>query len=240
VLAPRIQGELTSAQQREYTSSAPFCVRRFSPGNVVRNPCSKRRTTRCARGRSVVSVVHRYYDPSTDQFLEVDPELAETNQPYVFTNDDPLNATDPLGLKGWYCRGGVSEYYSGDKYGKVGTGRCKTSPAKPTSTPTPTPTPSPTPTSSPTPKPGSNPPPTLTANPAPSAAQTSAVNNYISATQRPWCYASLGIASTGAAGSEIGIVYGANVDDPPAWLVTGFVIVNTFVIITIIKVATKC
>ena len=41
----------------------------------------------------------RYYDPSTDQFLSVDPDLAETGQAYAFTGDDPLNATDPLGLK---------------------------------------------------------------------------------------------------------------------------------------------
>ena len=40
----------------------------------------------------------RYYDPSTDQFLSVDPDLAETGQAYAFTGDDPLNATDPLGL----------------------------------------------------------------------------------------------------------------------------------------------
>jgi hypothetical protein len=30
----------------------------------------------------------------------VDPDLAETGQPYAFTGDDPLNATDPLGLSG--------------------------------------------------------------------------------------------------------------------------------------------
>ena len=28
----------------------------------------------------------------------MDPDLAETGQPYAFTGDDPLNATDPLGL----------------------------------------------------------------------------------------------------------------------------------------------
>ena len=44
------------------------------------------------------SEVGRYYDPGTDQFLSVDPDLAETGQPYAFTGDDPLNATDPLGL----------------------------------------------------------------------------------------------------------------------------------------------
>jgi hypothetical protein len=37
-------------------------------------------------------------DPATDQFLSVDPDVAETGQPYAFTGDDPLNATDPLGL----------------------------------------------------------------------------------------------------------------------------------------------
>ncbi len=42
--------------------------------------------------------INRYYDPTTDQFLSIDPALMVTDQPYMFTNDDPLNATDPLGL----------------------------------------------------------------------------------------------------------------------------------------------
>ena len=46
----------------------------------------------------VVGSINRYYDPTTDQFLSIDPDVAETDQPYVFTNDDPLNASDPLGL----------------------------------------------------------------------------------------------------------------------------------------------
>ena len=41
--------------------------------------------------------INRYYDPTTDQFLSVDPDVAITDQPYVFTNDDPLNAEDPMG-----------------------------------------------------------------------------------------------------------------------------------------------
>ncbi len=44
------------------------------------------------------SAINCYYDPTTNQFLSVDPAVAQTNQPYVFTNDNPLNATDPLGL----------------------------------------------------------------------------------------------------------------------------------------------
>jgi RHS repeat-associated protein len=43
------------------------------------------------------SLVDRYYDPSTGQFVSVDPELMETGQPYEFAGGDPMNATDPLG-----------------------------------------------------------------------------------------------------------------------------------------------
>jgi hypothetical protein len=46
----------------------------------------------------VTSVINRYYDPSTGQFLSIDPDVGATDQPYVFTNDDPLNAEDPSGL----------------------------------------------------------------------------------------------------------------------------------------------
>ena len=46
----------------------------------------------------MTSVINRYYDPTTDEFLSIDPDVAATDQPYVFTDDDPLNAEDPLGL----------------------------------------------------------------------------------------------------------------------------------------------
>ena len=45
----------------------------------------------------LIYLINRYYDPTTDQFLSIDPDVAATDQPYVFTNDDPLNAEDPLG-----------------------------------------------------------------------------------------------------------------------------------------------
>ena len=48
----------------------------------------------------MTSAINRYYDPTTDEFLSIDPDVATTDQPYVFTNDDPLNAEDPLGLQG--------------------------------------------------------------------------------------------------------------------------------------------
>ena len=48
-------------------------------------------------------LINRYYDPSTDQFVSIDPLLDQTGQPYVFTNDSPLNATDPLGQCWFAC-----------------------------------------------------------------------------------------------------------------------------------------
>ncbi|HEY1830797.1 MAG TPA: RHS repeat-associated core domain-containing protein [Acidimicrobiales bacterium] len=49
---------------------------------------------------TLIYLIGRYYDPSTDQFLSIDPDVGETGQPYAFTADDPLNETDPRGLMG--------------------------------------------------------------------------------------------------------------------------------------------
>jgi RHS repeat-associated protein len=46
----------------------------------------------------LIYLVNRYYDPTTDQFLSIDTAVAETDQPYIYSGDDPLNSTDPLGL----------------------------------------------------------------------------------------------------------------------------------------------
>ena len=59
--------------------------------------------------RAITSVVNRYYDPATDQFLSIDPDVATTNQPYVFTNDNPLNFTDPSGEVAVALMGGGSQ-----------------------------------------------------------------------------------------------------------------------------------
>jgi RHS repeat-associated protein len=74
-------------------------------------------------------MINRYVDLGTDQFISVDPLVAETGQPFAFTNDDPLNETDPLGLigKGWYCINGKSHYYNGNKQPGFPTGKCVTS-----------------------------------------------------------------------------------------------------------------
>jgi RHS repeat-associated protein len=45
----------------------------------------------------LIYFVARYYDPSTQQWMSVDPDVAATGQPYAFTGADPINAMDPLG-----------------------------------------------------------------------------------------------------------------------------------------------
>jgi hypothetical protein len=42
-------------------------------------------------------VVGRYYDPMTGQFLSVDPMVQQTQQAYVYVEDDPVHGTDPNG-----------------------------------------------------------------------------------------------------------------------------------------------
>ena len=40
----------------------------------------------------------RYYDPTTGQFLNTDPLVALTHQPYGYADDNPLNLGDPTGM----------------------------------------------------------------------------------------------------------------------------------------------
>lgn len=48
-------------------------------------------------GSGLIYLINRYYDPVTGQFLSVDPDVARTHEPYVYTGGDPVNAIDPLG-----------------------------------------------------------------------------------------------------------------------------------------------
>ena len=85
-------GSRTSRLAMSVTHSSPTSPTPLTCGSrgrrrVQTRPCCSHRFT-----------VDRYYDPSTDQFLSVDPAVAQTGQPYAYTGDDPLNATDPLGL----------------------------------------------------------------------------------------------------------------------------------------------
>jgi RHS repeat-associated protein len=49
----------------------------------------------------------RSYDPSTAQFLSVDPLAKLTRAPYNFAEDNPLNESDPTGLSWQICVGGT-------------------------------------------------------------------------------------------------------------------------------------
>lgn len=44
------------------------------------------------------SVIGRYYDPPTGQFLSVDPLVRQTQQPYLYAADNPVKFSDPTGL----------------------------------------------------------------------------------------------------------------------------------------------
>jgi RHS repeat-associated protein len=43
-------------------------------------------------------LINRYYDPTTAQFLSVDPLVNLTQSAYGYVSDNPLNGTDPNGL----------------------------------------------------------------------------------------------------------------------------------------------
>ena len=42
--------------------------------------------------------IHRYYDPTTGQFISVDPAVNLTQAPYSYAGDNPVNFSDPTGL----------------------------------------------------------------------------------------------------------------------------------------------
>jgi RHS repeat-associated protein len=72
--------------------------------SVLRRRTYKPGPRRCVRrgaadlGIDGHSVVGRYYDPTTGQFISVDPDVAGTGEPYAFVQDDPVNGSDSNGL----------------------------------------------------------------------------------------------------------------------------------------------
>ena len=53
-----------------------------------------------------IHLVGRYYDPATGEFVNVDPLVDQTGQPYGYTGDDPVNVIGvrhDLGFVDWTC-----------------------------------------------------------------------------------------------------------------------------------------
>ena len=67
----------------------------------------------------LIYLINRYYDPATGQFLSVDPDVAQTLEPYGYASGNPVSNTDPLGLynKVFYQWRAVSASYVGAKQG---------------------------------------------------------------------------------------------------------------------------
>ena len=42
-------------------------------------------------------LINRYYDPGTGQFISLDPDVRQTQQPYAYANGNPVSNTDPSG-----------------------------------------------------------------------------------------------------------------------------------------------
>lgn len=64
--------------------------------------CRRRRVPHMASSRLLplrsTDLVNRYYDPTTEQFISVDPLVSQTGQPISCAGDDPVNTSDPSGL----------------------------------------------------------------------------------------------------------------------------------------------
>jgi RHS repeat-associated protein len=79
-----------SAQNFRCASLVGSRRRRFCTSSPVEY---ERATTHASKGS-----FDRYYDPSTGQFLSVDPLVASTGQAYAAFGENPINNGDPLGL----------------------------------------------------------------------------------------------------------------------------------------------
>ena len=66
-------------------------------------------------GGSLVNMRARWYQADTGEFTTVDPSLGQTNQPYSYADDDPVNIGDPTGrwTEGWCAEVSVSAFFVG-------------------------------------------------------------------------------------------------------------------------------
>jgi RHS repeat-associated protein len=101
-----VQGVYSSAGAlQELATYSPYGVQTISSGTRV-TPFGFQGSY--TDSTSLIYLINRYYDPTTDLFLSVDPMVSQTNQPYAFVNDNPLNSTDSLGTEA--CGGDNQQY----------------------------------------------------------------------------------------------------------------------------------
>lgn len=64
----------------------------------------------------LIYLIHRYYDPANGQFLSVDPDIRQTQQPYAYAGGNPVTKTDPSGLDEIWGNCGYSYLYMRNAY----------------------------------------------------------------------------------------------------------------------------
>jgi hypothetical protein len=88
----------TACRRRAYAQTSPK-LGAFRPAALQRSS-SNRQLIPEPRGSARGGCVARYYDPSTGQFLSLDPAVSLTESPFNYAEDNPVNEVDPSGLSG--------------------------------------------------------------------------------------------------------------------------------------------
>ena len=72
-------------------------------------------TDSASGGNGLVNMRARWYQAQTGEFTSMDPSLGQTNQPYSYADDDPVNIGDPTGrwTEGWCAEVSVSAFFVG-------------------------------------------------------------------------------------------------------------------------------
>ena len=97
-------GRRPSEHARQGATRSEDCPHRQTADGGSQRRRSRARFQPCAIPHAPERTVHRYYDPQTGEFLSVDPDVSETQQPYYYAGDDPVNNSDRYGE----CSSGAS------------------------------------------------------------------------------------------------------------------------------------
>ena len=84
---------------RTRSRQSPADTAAFLP-TANQNGCSSKPSIPAVRLGPREGCVARYYDPSTGEFLSLDPAVGLTEAPFNYAGDNPVNEVDPSGLSG--------------------------------------------------------------------------------------------------------------------------------------------